>query len=91
MINDVHGTGHWGIIKTYNGVKSLFWWPGLFTAVTHVISGCQVYQMLREVNPHKLDYHPLETVHRPREVVYMDLLGTGHRDKIRILLHINCP
>ena len=37
LIRDVHGTGHWGIIKTYNGKRSLF-----CRVVSRVVNPCKL-------------------------------------------------
>ena len=31
LMSDSHDTCHVGVTKTYNTVRSLFWWPGLFS------------------------------------------------------------
>ena len=38
--------------------------------------------------PSELAYHPLETVHKPRELVYLDIIGpiTGIRSEYRYIL-----
>ena len=36
-----------------------------------MVDRCQTCMMSRGVNPHKLSYHPLEIVHKPRQVLYI--------------------
>ena len=64
-----------GVTKTYTNIKSVWWWPGLFSDVKKMVDLCQTCMMSRKTNLRKLEYHPLETVHRPRTLAYMDVLG----------------
>ena len=59
LIQNAHGTDHIGITKTYNVVRSLFFWPTLFTAVKSMVSSCQICQLSHNINPHELVYHLL--------------------------------
>ena len=59
----------------YNSVRALFWWPALFSDVKRMVDHCQTCLMSRKVNPRELAYHPLETIHQPRELAYLDILG----------------
>ena len=87
LLQDVHGTCHVGVVKTYNGIWSLFWWPTIFSDVKKIV--CRWLSDLPDVmrvNPHELVYHLLETIHQPREVVYLNILGpvTGIRLEYKI-------
>ena len=75
IMSDAHGTGHIGVTKTYTNVKSVWWWPGLFSDVKKMVDLCQTCMLSRKTNLRELEYHPLETVHRPRTLAYMDVLG----------------
>ena len=81
LIKDVHGTRHFRIKKTYNMLCAVYWWLALFSLVAQTVNGCPTIQMSVKVNPCNLVYHLLETVHRPYELVNMNLLGpvTGIR------------
>ena len=82
LLQDEHGTGHVCVVKTYSIVWAFFW------VASHVFR-CEedgrwlpdLLDMSCCVNPHELVNHPLESVHRPREVVYLDILDpvTGIR------------
>ena len=74
-MQDAHGTSHVGITKKYNKVRVLFWWPALFSDMKRMVDRCQTCLMSRRVNPHELAYHLLETVHQPRELAYLDIIG----------------
>ena len=55
-----------------------------------MVDGCPTCQMSRWVNPHELVYHTLETVHMPRELAYLDIIGpvTGIRSEYKYLLTV---
>ena len=37
LMSDAHGTGHVGVTKTYNGVRTLHWWPGLWSDIKKMV------------------------------------------------------
>ena len=88
LLQDAHCTDHVGVTKTYNAVRALFWWLALFSIVKRMVSSCQICQLSRNINPNKLVHHPLETVHAPSELAYLDILGpvTGIRSEYRYIL-----
>ena len=79
-----------GITKTYNGVQALYWWPALWSDVKKAVDQCQTCMMSRHIDPKELTYHPLEVLHAPRQVLYMDLLGpvTGIKSEQRFVLTV---
>merc|ERR1712212_1428356 len=88
LMAEAHGTGHTGITKTYNQLRTLWWRPNLFTNVKRMIDTCQVCLITRTTNLCKLAYHLLEITHSPREIVYLDLIGPvcGIRSENRYVL-----
>ena len=75
LMAEAHGTGHTGITKTYNQLRTIWWWPNLYSDVKTMVDQCQVCLMTRSTNLHELTHHPLETTHAPREIAYLDIIG----------------
>ena len=46
--------------------------------------------MSRKISPRELTYHPLETVHQPRQLAYLDILSpvTGIKSEYRYVLTV---
>ena len=90
LMADAHGTSHVGITKTYNNVRTLFWWPSMFSDVKRMVDCCQACLMSHKTNLRDLAYHPLETAHQPRELAYLDILGpvTGIKSEYHYVLMI---
>ena len=88
LIVDAHGSGHVGITRTYDKVRTLYWWPAMWSDVKRAVDQCQTCMMSRRINPREMSYHPLETAHAPRQIFYMDLLGpvTGIKSEHRYVL-----
>ena len=42
LMAEAHGTGHTGITKTYNRLRSIWWWPALYSDVKTMVDQCQV-------------------------------------------------
>ena len=55
-----------------------------------MVDTCQTCIMARSTNLRELAYYLLETTHRPRVLVYMDLIGpiTGIKSKNRFILTV---
>ena len=53
-----------------------------------MVDHCYMCLMSRKFNPHKLVYQLLESVHQPRQLVYLDILGpvTGIKSEYRYVL-----
>ena len=75
LMAEAHGTGHTGITKTYNRLRSIWWWPAMYSDVKTMVDQCQVCLMTWSTNLHELTHHPLETTHAPREIAYLDIIG----------------
>ena len=45
LIEDAHGSGHVGITKTYNSVRTLYWWPAMWSDVKRAVDQCQTCLM----------------------------------------------
>ena len=70
-----HGVAHKGIVKTYQEMAELYYWPSMLSAVTEFVNNCPGCLLQRRVSLKDLKHHPLEAVHAPREVAYVDLIG----------------
>jgi RNase H-like domain found in reverse transcriptase/Integrase zinc binding domain/Reverse transcriptase (RNA-dependent DNA polymerase) len=47
MYHDHKMAGHPGELKTYNGIRQNYWWPGLWTFVKNYIQGCSICQQFK--------------------------------------------
>ena len=65
IITRCHRAGHLGIVKTYDQVAILYYWPLMFETIIEFINGCAQCLLERPTNLKGLVHHPLETVHEP--------------------------
>merc|ERR1712055_400794 len=88
VITGCHGTGHVGVGKTFERASTFYWWPAMYSTIREFVEHCAPCALQRPANIKRHNHHPLETVHRPRDVVYVDLLGpvTGIRSEYNYVL-----
>ena len=88
IIAGCHGTGHLGIGKTCERVATLYYWPCMRQTISEFVNTCAPCALQKPTNLKGMVHHPLEVVHQPREVVYVDLIGpvTGIRSEYRKVL-----
>ena len=74
--------------KTYERVATLYYWPAMRKTISDFVNGCAPCALQRLTNLKGMAHHLLETVYRPREVVYVDLVGqvTGIRSQYKYVL-----
>jgi hypothetical protein len=47
MYHDHKTAGHLGELKTYNGIRQNYWWPGLQTFMKNYVQGCGICQQFK--------------------------------------------
>ena len=68
-------SGHLGFNKTYNKIKTRFWWPNLYTEVYKYVLGCQTCQQRKNPRTNLQGVLQPSLIYRPWERMSMDLLG----------------
>ena len=74
ILAETHQLGHFGIKKTFNLLRTLFWWPQMYRDVSSFIQGCQICQHRKSPNPATqttLSFSPTF----PLELVCWDIMG----------------
>jgi hypothetical protein len=76
--HDAEAAGHQGVQGTYDRIRELYWWPGMYTDVRHYVKTCetcQVYSKIRHRDGLKPTYPlcpyfqwVLDLVHMPSGV-----------------------
>jgi Integrase zinc binding domain len=77
MYHDHKMAGHPGELKTYNGIRQNYWWPGLWTFVKNYVQGCRTCQQFKiNRSPANLAYVAIEGANntRPFAKCSMDLI-----------------
>ena len=88
VITGCHGTGHLGVGKTFERASTFYWWPAMYSTISEFVDHCAPCALQKPTNIKGMSHHPLETVHQPRDVVYVDLIGpvTGIRSQYNYVL-----
>lgn len=75
-LHDDATAGHLGFYKTYDRVRSRFFWPGLSTSVARYVASCTACQRRKRPTSSPAGLlQPLPCPSRPFEVVGIDLYG----------------
>jgi hypothetical protein len=77
MYHDHEMAGHPGELKTYNGIRQNYWWPGLRTFVKNYVQGCGTCQQFKiNQSPSNPAYVTIEGANntRPFAKCSMDLI-----------------
>jgi Integrase zinc binding domain len=82
MYHDHETAGHPGELKTYNGIRQNYWWPGLTKFVKNYMQECSICQQF-EINqsPSNPAYIAIEgaNINRPFACCSMDLITDLHQ------------
>ena len=73
--HDLPSAGHPGWWKTYELVSRNYWWPGMTTFVKKYVTGCDIYQQMK--NCTQQPFGPLvpnKVPNRPWKIISMDLI-----------------
>ena len=89
IVSEFHHCGdvksHFGIEKTYDLIKSRFYWPNMFQTITNFVSGCKICQKCKtDQKQPKAPLVPLIVPSRPMEfisidIAYMELDDGGYK------------
>ena len=96
IVSEFHHCGdvksHFGIEKTYDLIKSRFYWPNMFQTVTNVLSGCKICQQCKtDAKQPKAPLVPLIIPSRPMEFISIDIAYMEPDDEgYRYILVIGC-
>ena len=96
VIGEFHRVGdiksHFGVEKTYDVLKTRFYWPNMFETVRNQLAGCQLCQQCK-ANPKepKAPLVPLITPSRPMDFISIDIAYMEPDDEgFRYVLLIGC-
>ena len=96
VIDEYHCVGdvksHFGVEKTYDLLKTRFYWPNMFETVRNQLAGCKLCQQCKS-NPKepKAPLVPLITPSRPMDFISIDIAYMEPDDEgFRYILLIGC-
>ena len=75
LCHDVSISGHYGITKTLQRAKELFYWPKMNVQIKHHVQTCLTCQRRNWQGATKAKIKSLPPVYRPLQRVGMDLIG----------------
>lgn len=74
VLLETHQLGHFGIKKTFNLLRIMFWWPQMYRDVSQFVRGCQICQHRKCPIPAPQTTASFTTTF-PLELVCWDLMG----------------
>ena len=89
VIEQIHGLGHKGIVKTADQLRHLYFWPGMLSTVIDYINSCPQCMLRQKVNLKEMHYHPLATVHGAEAHRVLRPHRSGRRDREAESLRLN--
>ena len=96
VVSEFHKCGnvksHFGIEKTYDLVKTRYYWPNMFQFISNLISECKTCQQCKtDPKQPKAPLVPLITPSRPMEFISIDIAYMESDDKgYKYILVIGC-
>ena len=97
ILSDYHGEYgvHFGVQKTYDLMRQIFYWPNMDQSIRNFISNCDICKVSKSVKLESAPLQGLPSVERPFQLIALDFAGpfptseTGNRYILVVVDHFS--